>query len=220
MSAPDALRWLLRWGGKHRNVKSTAFERRRSTRHQLRLEVRYWNDQSEAVGHTINLSANGAYIELPPTSEVPPEGTRYHLEFLLPDEPYFCESEVIRRTAGDEADSGAKVMGVRFLGLFEVLRRATAGTAGAGKPLEVDLKDPWRLASVFKDQITQGGLFLEGEYHVVLNQQVVVKLLLPDPLDPLETQARVVQVFGSGIGLHFEDPAIVRAKVGEIVAPS
>ena len=95
-------------------------DRRRASRRSGRIKVRFWNDRTDRVGYTTDLSPTGLFLE---TRHALPPGSRLHLELFLPGRSFFVEAEVLRCVeAGPARKSVTKAgLALRVLDLAEAL---------------------------------------------------------------------------------------------------
>ncbi|MEE8408969.1 MAG: PilZ domain-containing protein [Myxococcota bacterium] len=190
-----------------------------SGRKKLRLRVRYWDHEAEAIGFTAEVSPHGAFIECRKTR---PVGTRLHLEVATDKGTFHAECEVtrVRRVP---ASAAAVVMGgmdVRIISWSE--GAGIGGQEGAGGPgdIRIQLVEPDKLASRFESELSSGGMFLRLDPPPENGSELLLALVLPPPHGTFEVKARVVHVSESpvGVGVQFRDAEAVRKRLAAIIA--
>ncbi len=204
-----------------------ANERRRTKRYRRRMKVRWWADDIEGNGFTVDVSSSGLLIE---TGRPIAIGTRLHLEVRLTDEiPYFSECVVARkRTYPPQARALFKpAVGVRFVSINEAIKELTAkgGEESVGTqeqvhvPLQADLRDFDHLEAVYERDIKHGGLMVETTELPDLNSEIELPVRLPDPHGTIQCRGEVVKLFDDppGLALRLEEIDLVRTRVKEIL---
>ena len=86
-------------------------------------------------------------------------------------------------------------------------------------PMEVDLRDPRRLAEVYDQDVKHGGLRVRTTEIAEIDADVVVPLLLPDPHGRIDCSGTVVKIMDElpGFALRLHDVDAVRARLIEII---
>ena len=89
-------------------------------------------------------------------------------------------------------------------------------------PMEVDLRDPQRLAEVYEEDVKHGGLRVRTTEVPDIDADVVVPLLLPDPHGSIDCSGTVVKTLDElpGFALRLHDVDAVRARLIEIIRSS
>ncbi len=192
-------------------------ERRRSERRRCRLNVRFWNDDLDVSGFTVDISNRGMFIE---TNKSLKTGTRLHLEIKLENGPFYLEAVVARvlkapRTAQPVVQTG---LGLRFVDLAEAIRQVSEQEAPE-QGLEVDLSDLGKLATVYVRDIKRGGLFVPTEKPPERDSTVTVRLKLPEPHGTIEVRGVVIHVMDNppGVGINLLEMDQVRGKLASII---
>ncbi|MBW2242445.1 MAG: PilZ domain-containing protein [Deltaproteobacteria bacterium] len=74
------------------------------------------------------------------------------------------------------------------------------------------------LFSEFTRNINEGGVFIETEQPLGLEEQVQLQFQLPGDEEPVKLSGRVVRVESSGMGIEFgELDAIARERINQLV---
>lgn len=111
--------------------------RRRSTRRPRRVPVTFWKrgEDHGTAGYTTNISNTGMFVG---TGNPLPPGARVRVEVLDRDNGFVIEGVVAhaRRVRGDMNRIAQSGMGVRFLGVEELVRELMPAAAGDGPDLE------------------------------------------------------------------------------------
>ena len=111
--------------------------RRRSTRRPRRVPVTFWKrgEDHGTAGYTTNISNTGMFVG---TGNPLPPGARVRVEVLDRDHGFVIEGVVAhaRRIRGDMSRIAQSGMGVRFLGVEELVRELIPAAAGDGPDLE------------------------------------------------------------------------------------
>jgi hypothetical protein len=86
-------------------------------------------------------------------------------------------------------------------------------------PMEVDLRDPARLAVVYEEDVKHGGLRVRTSETPGIDSEVMVPVLLPDPHGRIECTGTVVKIMDElpGFALRLDDIDAVRARLIEII---
>lgn len=193
-----------------------ADERRQGVRKRARLRVRFWNEEIEGSGFTADISTGGLFLE---TGKKLTPRTRLHLEIELKSGSFYCEGVVARvLKASREVRPVIKPgVGIRFVGLLEAFHQLTAGPAT--NELEMDLRDPAKLATVYVRDIKRGGLYIPTDDPPAVDTTVTVRLVLPDPHPSIDARGVVIHVMSepSGIGIQLLDIDDLRAQLGPII---
>ncbi len=202
-------------------------ERRQNKRYKRRMKVRWWADDIEGNGFSVDVSASGLLIETGRPFEI---GTRLHLEIMLGlAVPYFAECVVARkRTYPPHVRPLFKpAIGVRFVGINEAVKDlvSSAGEKAVGTaeqvhvPLQADMRDLDHLKAVYDKDIKHGGLMVETTELPEVHSVIEVPVLLPEPHGTIQVRGTVVKLFEdpAGIALRLEDVDLVRARIVEIL---
>ena len=199
-------------------MSRTANERRRSQRQRRRLDVRFWNDELEGRGFTTNVSNKGLLVE---TSKTLRLGQRFHLEIILPDTSFYAEAVVVRRKVyPPHARSMFKpIVGLRFVGIREVVKSISSAPAETDGGLRVDLSDPARLGEVYERDIKYGALLVSTREEPEVDSEVMVAVILPPPHGQIECRGTVVKLSQEppGIALRLAEVDQVRGRLIEII---
>lgn len=193
-------------------------ERRRAERHRVRVRVRFWNEAEglEGTGVTTDLSDTGMFIE---TKTSVPLDTRLQLEVDLDSGKYTAVGTVARvlRAARNVQPIIKAGFGVRLVGLIEALEDAQVESEPEG--LQVDLRSPEKLATVFMRDIKLGGLHVPTSTPPEPDSVVTVRLLLPSPHGAVEVDGTVLKVTTdpSGAALQLHDVDTLRTRLGQII---
>lgn len=192
-------------------------ERRGGERRRCRVRIKFWNDEIEASGFTADISSRGLFVETSKTLSV---GTRLHLELELETGSFYAEAVVARalnapRTAQPVVQAG---LGLRLMDITEAIR-AVAEQELLDKGLELDLRDLAKLATVYVRDIKRGGLFVPAEKPPDRDTSVTVRLLLPEPHEPIEIRGVVIHVMDnpSGVAINLLDVDQIRGKLASII---
>ncbi|HJX26753.1 MAG TPA: PilZ domain-containing protein, partial [Thermoanaerobaculia bacterium] len=105
--------------------------RRRSVRRPRRVQVQFWKrgEPHAHPGYTTNISMTGMFLA---TNSPQVPGTRLRIEVLEGDRGFVVEGVVAhaRKTRGDMMRLSQPGMGVRFLGVDELVRELIPGIPG------------------------------------------------------------------------------------------
>lgn len=97
--------------------------RRRAVRRPRRVQIQFWKRGESHVypGYTTNISVTGMFLA---TNSPQPPGTRLRIEVLEGDRGFVIEGMVAhaRKTRGDMMRLSQPGMGIRFLGVEELVR--------------------------------------------------------------------------------------------------
>ena len=86
-------------------------------------------------------------------------------------------------------------------------------------PMEVDLRDPQRLAEIYEEDVKHGGLRVRTTEAPGIDEDVVVPVLLPEPHGRIDCVGTVVKILDDlpGFALRLHDIDAVRARLIEII---
>jgi len=200
-------------------VQDPDSERRRAPRRRRRLKMRYWNQDLDGLGYTVDMSQTGLLIE---THKKVPVGTRLHLEIFLPEGSFFCECVISRILQSTSAVAPVlkSGMGVRFVNFGEVLRAMADFQSDAElKNLVIDLRDPEKFKKTFEQDIKRGGLFIATDWPPKVQSEVTIHLKLPTPHEDFLVHGNVVQVLESppGAGIQLLNTEQVKEQLQTIM---
>jgi hypothetical protein len=201
--------------GVGRSAREGGASRRRADRKSVRIPTRLWGGGVEVQGTTLSISPFGAFIE---TATRAAKDTPFHLELELPARMFHYEAMVICEQATATGGAG---LGVRFVPVEEALLQVPAlGAESGARRLQLDLRDPARLATVYLSEIRHGGLSVPSAEPYAPSHVVCIELLLPPPLDSHPLQARVLHCDGAQGRLAVEllDPAAVKQVIFQVLS--
>jgi hypothetical protein len=86
-------------------------------------------------------------------------------------------------------------------------------------PMQVDLRDPERLAEIYEEDVKHGGLRVRTTEIPGIDEDVVVPVLLPEPHGRIDCIGTVVKILDDlpGFALRLHDVDAVRARLIEII---
>ena len=104
-------------------------------------------------------------------------------------------------------------IGVRLLGLSEVIRALNSTKDPQGVSLRVDLSSKEKLGEVFTREVKRGGLFVPTTQKLAVNLNVPIELVLPGEHGVVEVRGIVVHISASppGVGVQLLEADQVRA---------
>ncbi len=225
-------------------------DRRENERVVRRVPVRFTVRGGTAEplrGYTTNISAGGMFIS---TGRPSPSGTRLRVEIGDAARAFTVEGLVAhsRRTAPELRLLGVTGMGVRFLGVAELVsellgedplgagRRQGPGPAPFAESALGKGRYRLRFASreqflrVYREDVVHGGLFVPTRQPAGMSEVITLEVLVPlEGYPAIELRARVVHRIPpegtgsgpnllSGMGLQLEDPAAARAAFEPVIA--
>ena len=196
-------------------------ERRAAKRSRARLPVRLWNEKQQGLGHTLDVSRTGIFVETAAPLEI---GTRLHFEIQHPDGPFLGEAVVVRkkRVPPHLRTIVKPGVGLSLVPLTRLVKRdetPTPSGASAFFELPLDLSDLTELERCHAGELKGGVLFVACAEPPVVGAAVHVLVKLPEPYEPLTWRGRVVQLNEQprGAAVELSDSAHVVALVREIL---
>jgi Tfp pilus assembly protein PilZ len=194
-------------------------ERRSSKRTRARFPVRVWYGGQQAHGNTLDVSANGLFVE---TAAMLAIGTRVHFEIQHPDGSFHGEAIVVRqkRVPPNLRTIARPGVGLKLVPLTSLLRMGSDATHSTTLfELGVDLTDAAVLQETHARELRSGVLFVSCAAPPPVGAAVHVRVKLPAPYDAVTWRGRVVQKSAepSGVAVELIDRAQVDALVREIL---
>lgn len=196
-------------------------DRRGGKRKRARFSIRFWNDDLQGHGHTLDLSPTGLYIETAVALEI---GVRLHFEIKHPDGPFLGEAVVARKKRVPQRlrPIAAPGIGLRLVPLTSLLRSPEDDPISSHTlfELQVDLSDPVELEQAHSAGLGAGVLFVPCLTPPPVGAVVHVDVKLPAPYETLTWRGRAVQTIStpSGVAVELADRAPIDALVREILA--
>ncbi len=200
-------------------------ERRQAERRRVRVAVRVWNKDIDVRGYTSDISTTGLYMEM---HSPPKAGTQVHLQLNFQNAEFVTEAEVARvvKVTPDIARVVRSGVGLHFLSVSEVVQKLFVNEKDqhgyAESPdLKVDLTNIGVLESVLTNEVRQGGIYVETSGTYQRDQEVTVRILLPDPHPVLEVKGKIIHVMEKptpGVGIQLLDGKTVALILGEVLS--
>ncbi|OGQ78400.1 MAG: hypothetical protein A2289_25065 [Deltaproteobacteria bacterium RIFOXYA12_FULL_58_15] len=186
-----------------------ATERRRAVRKRARLKIRFWNDDIDVHGFTVDISATGLFIETVKTADA---GTRLHLEVITTEGPLYAECTVTRvhkvpRTISMIATSGMGVRLVEWPALFGLDKMEVESA------LHLDITSLEAMTAFIDGELASGGVYVKAPSPPPLGAVVTLTISLPKPQGELIRVGKIVHVDNHGAGLQLDDAEGLRCML-------